>query len=130
MARVINMDMSSNSNNNGNNNNTINVQQHNANITSQIEALKTKIESYKSVQSNASSIVSELEYLSNDAKAAGDSLENIVISGKPIDNNGVFKSTSSNLISMASAFTNIVNVCSQKISEIEEKISILKTQYL
>ena len=130
MVRVIDMDMSSNSNNNGNNNNRINVQQHNANINSQIADLKSKIESYKSVQSNASSIASELESLSNDAKAAGDSLENIVISGKPIDNNGVFKSTSSNLVNMASAFNNIVNVCSQKISEIEEQINNLKTQYL
>ena len=124
MPRVI-MDIS-----NENNNNTINVQQHNANISSQIEALKSKLESYKSVKSNASSIASELESLSNDAKAVGDSLENIVISGKPIDNNGVFKSTSSNLVNMASAFNNIVNVCSQKISEIEEQINNLKTQYL
>ena len=130
MVRVMDIDISDENSENKNSNNTVDVQQYNANIDSQIKDLNSKIESYKSVKSSATDIARELDNLSNDAKATGDALEKIIISGKPIDNNGVFKSTSSNLNGMASAYTNIANVCSQKISEIEEKISNLKTQYL
>ena len=106
------------------------VEGHNANISNQIAALNSKIESYKSVQINATSISSQLENLSVDASAAGASLENIIVSGRPIDNEDAFLSISKNLKSMSGEFTNIANVCTRKISEIEEKIDWLKTQYL
>lgn len=103
-------------------------EKHNATINSQINDLQIKKEAYERVKEKSASNYTELDSLATSASSVGSSLENIVVGGKSLDD-GAFKAVNNNFKSMATTFTDIVNVCNSKISEIETKIQSLKTQY-
>ncbi len=104
------------------------ITQHNAMIETQISKLTTKKDAYKRISNKSLSISSELDLLANSAASIGSTLENMIISGKSLDDNN-FKAVNNNLQSMSGTFSNIVNTCKLKIDLIDTEIQNLKRQY-
>ena len=104
------------------------ITQHNEMIETQISKLITKKDAYKRISNKSLSISSELDLLANSAASIGSTLENMIISGKPLDDNN-FKAVNNNLQSMSGTFSNIVNTCKLKIDLIDTEVQNLKRQY-
>lgn len=104
------------------------ITQHNAMIETQISKLTTQKDAYKRISNKSLSISSELDLLANSAASIGSTLENMIISGKSLDDNN-FKAVNNNLQSMSGTFSNIVNTCKLKIDLIDTEVQNLKRQY-